>query len=89
MGNDEKEEEIEEEEEEEFVEKKFKCRDCQTDVEYGEGDDMILLCDDCLELYNEDKVWKDYDKGKINDDNLKTFDLIPYLNPKGKKKKGL
>ena len=87
MGNDEEEEEIEEEEE--FVEKKFKCRDCQTDVEYGEGDDMILLCDDCLELYNEDKIWKDYDKGKINDNNLKTFDLIPYLNPKGKKKKGL
>ena len=31
MGNDEKEEEIEEEEEEEYVEKKIKCRDCQTD----------------------------------------------------------
>ncbi len=86
MDNDE-EEEVEKEEE--FVEKKFKCRDCQTEVEYGEGDDMILLCDDCLELYNIDKVWKDYDKGKINDDNLKTFDLIPYLNPKGKKKKGI
>ena len=88
MGNDEEEEE-EIEEEEEYIEKKFKCRDCQKEVEYGEGDDMILLCDDCLELYNEDKIWKDYDKGKIKDDTLKTFDLIPYLNPKGKKKKGI
>ncbi|MHA1473690.1 MAG: hypothetical protein ACTSQ5_00745 [Promethearchaeota archaeon] len=46
MGNDEEEEEIEEEEE--YIEKKFKCRDCKKEVEYGEGDDMILLCDDCL-----------------------------------------
>ena len=87
MSLEEEEEEIEEEEE--YTEKKFKCRDCKKEVEYGEGDDMILLCDDCLELYKEDKIWKDYDKGKIKDDNLKTFDLIPYLNPKGKKKKGM
>ena len=87
MDPEEEEEEIEEEEE--YIEKKFKCRDCQEEVEYGEGDDMILLCDDCLELYNEDKIWKAYDQGKIKDDTLKTFNLIPYLNPKGKKKKGL
>ena len=87
MTNDEEEEDIEEEEE--YIEKKFKCRDCKKTVEYGEGDDMILLCDDCLELYNEDKIWKDFDKGKIKEEDLKTFELAPYLNPKGKKKKGL
>ncbi|QEE18088.1 hypothetical protein DSAG12_03926 [Promethearchaeum syntrophicum] len=82
-------EEEEIEEEEEFVENKFICRDCKKTVEYGEGDDMILLCDDCLELYNQDKIWKDFDKEKIKEEDLKTFELAPYLNPKGKKKKGL
>jgi len=82
-------EEEEIEDEEEIVENKFICRDCKKTVDYGEGDDLILLCDDCLELYNEDKIWKDYDKGKINDNDLKTFELTPYLNPKGKKKKGI
>ncbi|UYP44819.1 hypothetical protein NEF87_001104 [Candidatus Lokiarchaeum ossiferum] len=80
------EEEIEEEEE--FVEKTFTCRDCGNTVEYGEGDDMIHLCDDCLELYKEDKIWKDFDAGKIGEEDLTSFDLTPYLNPKGKKKKG-
>ncbi len=80
--------EIEEEVEEEFVEKTFKCRDCGETIEFGNGDDMIHLCDDCLELYKEDKIWKDFDNGKIKEDDLQSFDLTPYLNPKGKKKKG-
>jgi hypothetical protein len=75
---------VEEEEEEDFEddsieEESFSCRECKSNVEMGQGDDMISLCDDCMEKYNVDKIWKQYDAGKIEDDDLKTFDLTPYL----------
>ena len=79
-------EEEEFEDDDEFEESSFKCRSCGKDTLFGEGDDMILLCDDCLEKYDEDKIWDDFDNEKILEENLKSFNLTPYLLKKGKKK---
>ena len=84
----EEEEEILDDEDEEIEDETFKCRLCKKEVEVSEGDDLILVCDKCGEQYNLDKFWGDYDKGKIEDDQLTTFDLEPYkLPPKPAKKK--
>ena len=83
----EEEEEEEEYEDDTMEEETFECRECKKTVETGEGDDHMALCDDCMEDYNVDKFWKDYDKGKITDDTLKTTDLTPYLTAKAKKKR--
>lgn len=73
-----------EEEEEEFEEGKFVCRLCNKETTLGEGDDMIMLCDNCTEKYqiNMDKVWEDFDNEKILEENLKKFDLTPYMKKK-------
>lgn len=69
-------------------EEKFKCRVCNKMTTVDEGDDMILLCDNCSEKYNIDKIWDDFDAEKIPEEKLKSFDLTPYLlKPKAGKKK--
>ena len=76
---------IEEDKEEEyeddsFSEEVYTCRLCKENFEAGEGDDMISICDNCVENkdINVDKIWAAYDKGKISDDDLKSFDVAPY-----------
>jgi len=78
------EEEWEEEEEdfdEEFKDENdeiFKCRVCGKNFTYIDGDDYILVCDDCAENYNMDQIWGDYDTGKIREEDLTKFDLKKY-----------
>ncbi len=74
------------EEEEEFEddtveEETATCRICENDFELGEGDDMILVCEECVDKkkIDVDKIWKDYDNGKISDDELTTFDVSNYM----------
>ena len=80
----EEEDEFDVEDEEEFEEEKFICRVCNKPTTLGEGDDMILLCDLCTEKFqiNVDKIWDDYDAEKILEENLKKFDLTPYMKKK-------
>jgi CRISPR/Cas system-associated protein Cas10 (large subunit of type III CRISPR-Cas system) len=85
------EEEIEEDEEnfedDSIEEEKFTCRVCKKTVNADEGDDMIIICDSCAEGYDIDKIWDDFDREKILEEKLQTFDLTPYeLKKKAKKK---
>ena len=82
-----KKEEIEDEEEyedDEFEEDSFTCRECKGTAVLGEGDDMLLLCEDCMEKYDTDKLWEDFDDGKIDEEDLPTIDLAKYAFKKGK-----
>jgi rubredoxin len=69
----------EEEDDSELDEEKFKCKVCGEVFDGTEGDDLILLCDGCAENYNVDKIWSEYDKDIITDDDLKNLDLKKYL----------
>jgi hypothetical protein len=73
-----------EEEEDDFEEGRFVCRVCNKETTLGEGDDMILVCDNCADKYDIDidKIWAAYDAEKILDEQLKTFDLTPYMKKK-------
>lgn len=64
---------------EEFKEEEFKCRVCGGVFDNTLGDDLIQLCDECAENYNIDKIWSEYDKGIIKEDELKNLDLKKYL----------
>ena len=86
--DEEKEEEENEEEceeEEEIEEEPFICRVCKKETLLGDGDDIICVCDNCLQWYDEDRIWDDYDSGVLSDEELKTFDLMQYLSKLGKK----
>lgn len=74
-------------EDDEFEEDTFTCRDCHQKTEYGEGDDMLLLCDNCIDNYNIDKIWDEFDDGKIDEEELATIDLSKYALKKKKGKK--
>ncbi len=85
------EKEADEEEEEEFEddtpeEEKFTCRVCKKTVDADEGDDLINVCDNCAAGYDLDKLWDEYDDGKISDAELKTVDLAKYISKKAPKK---
>lgn len=69
----------------EFEEETFTCRICGAEAFIGDGDDMLLLCDKCYDKYDVDKIWEDFDDGKIEEDELTTIDLSKYLIKKGKK----
>lgn len=69
-----------EEETEYFNEEKFKCRVCGKETTVDNGDDLVLICDNCQEKYNMDKLWNDFDAGRISEDQLKTVDLTKYKN---------
>jgi hypothetical protein len=73
-----------EEDEEEFEEDTFTCRICRKECEFGEGDDLILVCDECAPDYDFDKLWDAYEEGEIGDDELPIIDLDPYLIKKKK-----
>lgn len=85
-------EEVDEEEdgefddEEDFEEEPFTCRMCNKQTLIGDGDDIVAVCDTCLQFLDEDKIWDDYDNGVIADEELKTFDFMKYLSKLGKKK---
>ena len=64
---------------EEFKEEEFNCRVCGNLVDGTLGDDLIQLCDECAENYNVDKIWSEFDKGIIEEDELKNLDLKKYL----------
>ena len=64
---------------EEFKEEEFNCRVCGNLVDGTLGDDLIQLCDECAENYNVDKIWIEFDKGTIEEDELKNLDLKKYL----------
>ena len=75
------EDEIDEEEDFEddsIEEETFVCRVCKKEKNVDEGDDYVLLCDDCQEDYNMDKLWSDFDRGLITEENLKSVDLTKY-----------
>ena len=55
---------------EEFKEEEFNCRVCGNLVDGTLGDDLIQLCDECAENYNVDKIWSEFDKGIIEEDEL-------------------
>jgi hypothetical protein len=82
----EEEEEFEEESDEQedmedddtMEEDSFKCRVCHKEVAVDEGDDYVQICDNCQEDYNMDKLWSDFDRGLITEENLKTVDLLKY-----------
>ncbi len=84
VDEDEEEEEVIDEEEEELKDGSFVCRVCNKETTMGEGDDMILLCDNCQDKYdiNIDKIWEDFDAEKILEENLKKFDITPYMKKK-------
>jgi len=44
-----------------------------------EGNDMILLCDNCSEKYNMDKVWDDFDAEKIPEEAQS--DMCNFMGP--------
>ena len=69
-----------EDDEPEFVEKIFVCRMCKEKTELGEGDDHLIICLKCEDKYSKavEKVWDNYDAGKITDEELKTVDLKTY-----------
>ncbi len=67
-------------------EEKFKCRVCGKTVDADEGDDLINVCDNCAAGYDLDKLWDEYDDGKISDAELKTVDLSKYIMKKAPKK---
>ncbi|MHA1727728.1 MAG: hypothetical protein ACTSWY_03235 [Promethearchaeota archaeon] len=70
----------EEEDDEEYDEDEvFKCRVCKKEFSLDDGDDFVLICDDCSEKYNMDQIWNDYDSGKIPEEEIETFDLKKYL----------
>lgn len=87
------EEEVEESDEEEegeddsIPEETFVCRVCKKNITADQGDDMIAICDDCASGYDVDKIWEDFDKEKILEENLKKFNLEPYMLKKKAKKK--
>jgi hypothetical protein len=56
----------------------FQCRVCGKDCTHENGDDYVLLCDDCAENYNMDKLWADWEEDKITEEELKTVDLNKY-----------
>ena len=56
----------------------FECRICGAEFTYLDGDDYILLCDQCAEDYNMDQIWADFDIGKLKEADLKTVDLNQY-----------
>ena len=64
---------------EEFKEEEFNCRVCGNLVDGTLGDDLIQLCDECAENYNVDKIWSEFDKEIIEEDELKNLDLKKYL----------
>ncbi|MHA1338533.1 MAG: hypothetical protein ACTSRZ_02905 [Promethearchaeota archaeon] len=75
------EEDIEEDYDEfddELEEIKFKCRVCGKEVTLEDGDDYLLLCDECAENYDVDKIWDDFDAGKIEEEELSKIDLEKY-----------
>ena len=76
---DENSDEEDDSESEEFKEEEFKCRVCGNLVDGTLGDDLIQLCDECAENYNVDKIWSEFDKGIIEEDELKNLDLKKYL----------
>ena len=80
------EDEEEEDLEEEAEADKFTCRMCGKVRDTDEGDDTIDVCDDCLEGYDMNKFWNDFEKGKIPENELKTISLEPYLKKKAAKK---
>ena len=88
IEEEEEEEDFEDEEDDDFEEGSFTCRLCKKDTTLGEGDDMILVCDDCVDKYeiNVDKIWEDYDNEKILEEKLASFDLEPYMKKKAAKK---
>ena len=56
----------------------FKCRVCGSECTYENGDDYILLCDNCAEDFNMDQIWTDFDTDKLKEKALKTVDLEQY-----------
>ncbi|MBD3353588.1 MAG: hypothetical protein GF364_19045 [Candidatus Lokiarchaeota archaeon] len=64
--------------EEYFSEEPFKCRVCGKEVTVEDGDDYVKICDECAENYNMDKLWNDYDVGKLTDEDLAKVDLEKY-----------
>ena len=78
----------EEEEDDDFEEGSFTCRLCKKTTTLGEGDDLILVCDDCVDKneLNIDKIWEDYDHEKILEEKLASFDLEPYMKKNAAKK---
>jgi hypothetical protein len=63
-------------------EDQFRCRVCGEVVDADEGDDTIGVCDECLEVYDMDRFWADFDRGKIVDEDLRAVSLEPYRNQK-------
>jgi len=80
------EEEFEDEDEDELEEVSFKCRVCGKEVTLEEGDDYLLLCDNCASNYDIDKIWDDFDAGKIEEEELSKIDLNQYKLKKKSKK---
>jgi hypothetical protein len=76
------EEDEDEEENDEMKEEQFTCRLCGKVKDVDEGDDLINVCDKCMEPYDMEKFWTDYDAGKIADKDLKTISLEPYIDQK-------
>lgn len=61
-----------------FNEPTFECRVCNKECTVDSGDDYILICDECAENYNMDKMWNDFDTGKLTEEQLKSVDLEKY-----------
>ncbi len=73
-------------EDDELDDEYFTCRVCKKQTAMGDGDDLIMLCDDCSENYDIDKIWEDFDDEKILEENLTKFDLSQYILKKAPKK---
>ena len=70
---------IEEEFEDDTIEEDtFECRFCGKETPSDEGDDYLLICDDCGESYDIDKIWADFDSGKITEEELPTINMDKY-----------
>lgn len=72
------EEEYEDEDFEDEDDEVYQCRVCGREFTYRDGDDYILICDDCAENYNMDQIWSDFDSDKLKEEDLKTVDLKKY-----------
>lgn len=60
------------------IEKETFCRNCSKTFLESHGDALLQLCENCIELFDINKIRDDFIQGSIKEDSLPELDLKKY-----------